>query len=74
MSNKSTTTRKTIRVPVIALIITEEEIAVRAYGIFQERSQNGNLGDPESDWLEAERQLQAEMKKTRARKPRKTKK
>jgi len=64
-NTKPTTTRKTLRGPVIALIITEEEIAIRAYGLFQERSQSGNLGDPESDWLEAERQLQAEKKPAR---------
>ena len=36
---------------------TNEEIALRAYFISQKRQQLGQYGSPESDWLEAERQL-----------------
>jgi hypothetical protein len=36
---------------------THEQIALRAYEIFQQRA--GNQGDPEADWLEAERELLA---------------
>jgi hypothetical protein len=36
---------------------TSEDIALRAYFIAQKRQQLGHFGSPESDWLEAERQL-----------------
>lgn len=36
---------------------TSEDIALRAYFIAQKRQQLGQYGSPESDWLEAERQL-----------------
>jgi hypothetical protein len=36
---------------------THDEIARRAYEIYQQRA--GNQGDPEADWLEAERELLA---------------
>jgi Protein of unknown function (DUF2934) len=36
---------------------TSEDIALRAYFISQKRQQLGQYGSPESDWLEAERQL-----------------
>jgi len=34
-----------------------DDIALRAYFIAQKRQQLGQFGTPESDWLEAERQL-----------------
>jgi hypothetical protein len=36
---------------------TNEDIALRAYFIAEKRRQLGLWGSPESDWLEAERQL-----------------
>jgi hypothetical protein len=36
---------------------TNEDIALRAYFIAEKRRQLGIWGSPESDWLEAERQL-----------------
>jgi hypothetical protein len=36
---------------------TTEDIALRAYFIAEKRQQLGLYGSPESDWLEAERQL-----------------
>jgi hypothetical protein len=36
---------------------TSEDIALRAYFISEKRRQLGQSGSPESDWLEAERQL-----------------
>lgn len=36
---------------------TNEDVALRAYFIAQKRQQLGHFGSPESDWLEAERQL-----------------
>jgi hypothetical protein len=36
---------------------TNEDIALRAYFIAEKRRQLGLYGSPESDWLEAERQL-----------------
>lgn len=40
--------------------ITTEDISVRAYFIAENRQFLGLAGDPESDWLEAERQLKSE--------------
>ena len=37
--------------------VTTEDIAVRAYFIGERRRHLGLPGDPQSDWLEAERQL-----------------
>jgi hypothetical protein len=37
--------------------VTAEDVAVRAYFIGERRRSLGLPGDPESDWLEAERQL-----------------
>lgn len=37
------------------------DIAVRAYGIYQRRAREGRHGTPMGDWLEAERQLKAEQ-------------
>jgi hypothetical protein len=37
--------------------VTAEDISVRAYFIGERRRHLGLPGDPESDWLEAERQL-----------------
>ena len=39
---------------------TAEDIALRAYFIAEKRQQIGQHGTPESDWLEAERQLRTE--------------
>ena len=41
-----------------------EDIALRAYFISESRSRNGIPGDSHSDWLEAERQLRSERRKT----------
>ena len=38
---------------------TQEEIAVRAYHIYLERG--GSDGDPEDDWLQAERELSQDI-------------
>ena len=42
---------------------TSEDIALRAYFIAEKRLQLGIYGSPESDWLEAERQLRETLKK-----------
>lgn len=39
---------------------TQDEIALRAYFISETRQRLGLQGDPDSDWIEAERQLAAE--------------
>jgi hypothetical protein len=39
---------------------TLDDVALRAYFIAQDRNAKGIHGSPESDWLEAERQLRAE--------------
>ena len=41
--------------------ITDEAIRVRAYFISQERMRLAIPGDPKSDWIEARRQLLAEI-------------
>ena len=41
---------------------TENEVALRAYFISENRRAAGLPGDPQSDWIEAERQLRAEAK------------
>ena len=40
--------------------VTPADIALRAYGIYEERQKLGIPGDSASDWAEAERQLQLE--------------
>jgi long-chain acyl-CoA synthetase len=40
---------------------TQEQIALRAYFISQERQRSGRYGCPESDWLQAERSVFAEL-------------
>jgi hypothetical protein len=42
-------------------VITQEEIAVRAYLIMEKRMYFGQHAEPHEDWAEAERQLQAEL-------------
>jgi hypothetical protein len=37
-------------------------VALRAYFISEQRLLTGRPGDPEQDWIEAERQLAAEFK------------
>jgi hypothetical protein len=39
---------------------TQDDVALRAYFIAQRRHADGRPGNPESDWLEAERELRAE--------------
>jgi len=39
--------------------VTNDEIAVRAYFIGERRRHLGLPGDPQTDWLEAERQLRS---------------
>lgn len=46
-----------------AVILTTEDIALRAYFIAERRNRMGWPGDETSDWVEAERQLQAEAAK-----------
>lgn len=42
------------------IVITNDDIALRAYFISQERHARGHWGDETGDWVEAERQLRAE--------------
>jgi len=51
-----------------ALIITTEDIALRAYFIAETRQRDGIHGDSHGDWIEAERQLHKEHKKKKAAK------
>jgi Protein of unknown function (DUF2934) len=45
----------------VAPQISDEAIRVRAYHIAEERVRRGLPGDENSDWLEARRQLMAEL-------------
>ncbi len=45
------------------IVITTEEISLRAYYIAERRQAMGWPGDSSNDWTEAERQLKAEVKK-----------
>lgn len=42
------------------IVITNDDIALRAYFISQDRRARGHWGDETGDWVEAERQLRAE--------------
>jgi hypothetical protein len=42
------------------ILISNDDIALRAYFISEARHANGHGGDETSDWIEAERQLRAE--------------
>ena len=44
--------------------VSDEAIRVRAYFISQERTRLAIPGDPKSDWIEARRQLLAELGKS----------
>lgn len=48
--------RKTVA-PQSPTPITSEQISLRAYLIWEERSRRGKSGSPEDDWAEARRQL-----------------
>lgn len=47
----------------VAVGFTADDVALRAYFIAEKRLQTGDPGTPEGDWLEAERQLIAELAK-----------
>lgn len=49
--------------PESAQVITQDQIATRAYYIGERRQNMGWPGDPASDWIEAEAQLIAEAKR-----------
>ena len=52
---KSRATKPTKAREVSATMLSDSDIATRAYEIFKAR--NGEPGDPVSDWLQAEREL-----------------
>lgn len=49
-----------------------EEVRILAYEIYETRRDTGTLGDPESDWLEAERRLRAKPARSSRRRASKT--
>ena len=49
--------------PAPAPVITQDQIATRAYYIGERRQTMGWPGDPSTDWIEAEAQLIAEAKR-----------
>ena len=51
--------------PAPARVITQDQIATRAYYIGERRQTMGWPGDPSTDWIEAEAQLIAEAKRKR---------
>ena len=56
-SKRTTTPKSKTKKPSYTL----DDVALRAYFIAQDRHANGIPGSPETDWLEAERQLRAEI-------------
>ncbi len=65
-ATRSTAASKTSRSP---SVISNDDIALRAYFISEKRRAKGLPGDEAHDWIEAERQLRAESAKpARARK------
>jgi hypothetical protein len=48
--------------------LSTEDIALRAYFISEHRHKHGIHGDSHSDWVQAEKQLKAELKKAAAKK------
>jgi len=58
---KTSNNKSTVEiVTTVAVEISSETVAVRAYYIAQERHRLGLPGDATSDWVEAEQQLQRE--------------
>lgn len=51
--------------PAPASVISQDQIATRAYYIGERRQTMGWPGDPSTDWIEAEAQLIAEAKRKR---------
>jgi hypothetical protein len=45
--------------PISESQVTREQIQARAYQIYEARRSNGGPGDAKSDWLQAERELDA---------------
>jgi hypothetical protein len=58
---KKATTRKTLVTKEEKSRVTDEAIRVRAYFIAEQRERVGIPGDANSDWIEARRQLLAEL-------------
>jgi hypothetical protein len=58
---KLTSSRRKAPEPAVPRVVTHEEIAVRAYLIAEHRQNHGIWGEPHLDWIEAERQLKAEL-------------
>ena len=57
-----------------AVTFSAEDIALRAYFIAEHRKRHGLAGDEQSDWIEAEKQLQAEHRKKAVKKAARSKK
>ena len=60
---KKPTTRKTPAIKKEKSRVTDEAIRIRAYFISEQRERVGIPGDANSDWIEARRQLLAELEK-----------
>jgi hypothetical protein len=58
---KKATTRKTPATKKEKSRVTDEAIRIRAYFIAEQRERIGIPGDANSDWIEARRQLLAEL-------------
>lgn len=56
-ASSSKASSKAIKPKAASEKITQEQIAVRAYFISEQRQKTGQSGDHLSDWMEAERQL-----------------
>jgi Protein of unknown function (DUF2934) len=59
--SKKATTRKTLATKQEKSRVADEAIRIRAYFIAEQRERIGIPGDANSDWIEAQRQLLAEL-------------
>lgn len=57
---KAPVARKKTSKPIVRAGFSNEDVALRAYYIAEERQRAGRPGDSHSDWIEAERQLRKE--------------
>jgi len=63
---KKSVAAKPVKAPkpaAVGIVISVEEISLRAYYIAERRQAMGWPGDSSHDWIEAERQLKAEAKR-----------
>jgi len=61
-SNRAATSAPVAASEAQVAVVSDEQIRAYAYEIFQARGENGNSGDPMSDWLQAEQKLHGSVR------------